>query len=86
LTNFSIGAKLDFGLEGMRRGCSCLHSFSQDRMLFGQGFVAMAVAPVEFGADGSFADMSWKRHRISEDFLYDQGVENGDNHFPLLPL
>jgi hypothetical protein len=55
-------------------------------MLFGQGFVAMAVAPGEFGADGSFADMSWKRHGISEDFLYDQRVENGDNHFPLLPL
>jgi len=46
----------------------------------------MAVALVEFGAEGSFADMSWKRHGISEDFLYDQWVENGDNHFPLLPL
>jgi len=46
----------------------------------------MAVALVEFGAEGSFADMSWKRHGISEDFLYDQWVENGDNYFPLLPL
>ena len=48
--------------------------------------MALAVAPVGFGADGSFAAMSWKRHRISEDFLYDQWVENGDNYFPLLPL
>jgi hypothetical protein len=54
---------------------------------FARDFEGMAVAPVEFGAAGSFDYLlPWKRHGISEDFLYDQGMENADSHFPLLPL